>query len=296
MQHEVSEGFVRKVGRNYFMILTIDGQRKQRKTGSNDPDLATEMLAEWRAQAKMGLQQDTKLRYEQMRDHYLKSDKVVRGSTLRDLDIFFKNIRVSAITVDKMKEFRSWRESKEEEIERKAESLAKEVAWCLKKAGRVTAEQRESIEAEANAWVENGVKATTNKRLFILRAMFNRLAKDGKIRKADVPAFPIIAGVDNKRQGFLEKELPGILKKLPINLHPIVQFIYETGMRSGAASKITWDMVDRKLTEMHIPGHLLKNGEDLVLPLVDKGGKTLPCFEGTMNQHIIKRASLWSTV
>jgi hypothetical protein len=55
---------------------------------------------------------------------------------------------VAVITVDKMKEFRSWRESKDEEIERKAETLAKEIAWRLKKAGRVTAEQRERIETK----------------------------------------------------------------------------------------------------------------------------------------------------
>jgi integrase len=77
------------------------------------------------------------------------------------------------------------------------------------------------------------------------------------------------------------------LQKLSTNLHPIVQFIYETGMRSGAASEIIWDMVDKKLTEIHIPGHLLKNGEDLVLPLVDKNGKTLPRFGGTM-KHLRK--------
>jgi hypothetical protein len=29
MQHGISEGFIRKVGRNYFMILSIDGQRLQ---------------------------------------------------------------------------------------------------------------------------------------------------------------------------------------------------------------------------------------------------------------------------
>jgi integrase len=61
-----------------------------------------------------------------------------------------------------------------------------------------------------------------------------------------------------------------------------VIFIYETGMRSGAAAAITWGMVDKKLTEIHIPGHLLKNEEDLVLPLVDKTGKLLRCFEGTI--------------
>ena len=29
-QHEVSEGFTRKIGCNWFMILTVDGQRQQR--------------------------------------------------------------------------------------------------------------------------------------------------------------------------------------------------------------------------------------------------------------------------
>jgi integrase len=153
----------------------------------------------------------------------------------------------------------------------------------VKKEGKITDERRTKIEAEAKKWVENGVKATTNKRLSILRAIFNRLAKDGKIRKADVPHVPIWAGVDNKRRGFMEKEdLPRLLGKLPRNLHPLVIFIYETGMRSGAAAAITWGMVDKKLTEIHIPGHLLKNEEDLVLPLVDKTGKLLRCFEGTI--------------
>lgn len=283
VQHEISEGFLRRVGRNYFMILTIDGQRQQRKTGTNDPMAADEQLQEWKAQAKMGFTLDTRVRYESMRDHYLASGKVVPVAILRDLDMFFKDIRVSAITVDKMNEFRTWREGKEEEVERMEETLRKEIAWRVKKEGKITDERRTKIEAEAKKWVENGVKATTNKRLSILRAIFNRLAKDGKIRKADVPHVPIRAGVDNKRRGFMEKEdLPRLLGKLPRNLHPLVIFIYETGMRSGAAAAITWGMVDKKLTEIHIPGHLLKNEEDLVLPLVDKTGKLLRCFEGTI--------------
>ncbi len=282
-QHEISEGFTRKVGRNYFMILTIDGQKVQRKTGTNDPIAAYDMLQEWKAQAKLGFAVDTRLRYENMRDHYLANGKTVAAAILRDLDMFFKNIRVAAITVDKMNEFRAWREAKDEELERKADTLRKEIAWRVKKEGKVSAERRAKIEAEAKQWVENGVKATTNKRLSILRAMFNRLAKDGKIKKSDVPPIPIRANVDNKRRGFLEQEdLPKLLDKLPRNLHPIVTFIYETGMRSGAAGAITWGVVDKKLTEIHIPGHLLKNEEDLVLPLVDKTGKALPCFAGTV--------------
>jgi integrase len=287
VQHEVSEGFIRKVGRNYFMILTIDGQRQQRKTGTNDPENAQSMLDEWKAQAKMGFAQDTRLKYEAMRDSYLEhlkgENKMISGSILRDLNEFFKGIRIAAITVDKMKEFRRWRESKAEELERREETLAKEIGWRVKQVKKITEAQRQKIETEATVWVDNGVKATTNKRLSILRAMFNHMVDEGKISKSDVPSFPIVTGVDNKRRGFLEKEdLPKILTKLGANLQPIVTFIYETGMRSGAATELTWGMVDRKLTEIRIPGELLKNKEELVLPLVDKNGKTLPCFQGTM--------------
>lgn len=69
--------------------------------------------------------------------------------------------------------------------------------------------QAKKIAEEAKQWVMNATKATTNKRLTILWAMFNFMAKRGKIRKADVPSFPIVAGVDNKKRGFLEKaDLP----------------------------------------------------------------------------------------
>jgi len=50
------------------------------------------------------------------------------------------------------------------------------------------------------------VKATTNRRLTVLRAMFNFLVKRGAIQKSDVPAFPIANNVDNKRRGYLDTE------------------------------------------------------------------------------------------
>jgi len=63
-----------------------------------------------------------------------------------------------------------------------------------------------------------------NKRLSILRAMFNSLAKQGKIKRADVPAFPMAEGVDNTRRGFLEKEdLPKLLQALPKDLRAVVR-------------------------------------------------------------------------
>lgn len=289
MIHEISEGFIRKIGRNYYMILTIDGQRQQRKTGTSDPVVADDMLQEWRAQAKMGLTQDTRLKYEAMRDEYLASGKKIQESVQRDLDAFFKGMRISAIDVDAMERFRQFRESKAEVLEYKAEMIAKEIAWRTKKV-EVTEERAKIIKREATAWVENGIKATTNKRLVYLRAMFRHLAKRGKIKKTDVPFFPITTGVDNKRRGFLEKQdLPRILATLPGHLRLVVRFIYETGMRSGAAARITWDMINKECTEMHISGEIMKSGEDLVLPLVDNKGK--PLFDFVVDLRKMSRTS-----
>lgn len=293
MQHEVSEGFIRRVGQNYFMILTIDGQRQQRKTGTNDPDKAAEMLTEWREQAKAGIQGDIRLRYEAMRDTYVEvGGKHVAASILRDLDTFFKGIRLTAITVNKLDEFRTWRESLARVREYKQETLTKEIELRKQKAlkGRrkpLSVEETGKIEAEAKQWVENGTKATTNRRLTMLRAMFNFLVKRGTISKNDVPAFPMAPNVDNKRRGYLdESDLPKLLKEISPTLHPFVKFLYATGMRSGQATQLTWDMVDKNCTELHVPGELTKNGEDFTLPLVYKNGE--PIFEFVQD---IKRMS-----
>ena len=126
LQHEVSQGFVRKVGRNYYMILTVDGQRKQCKTGTNDADKAMEMLIEWRTQERAGIQADTRLRYEDLRDAYIKvGGKKPQESILRDLDTFFKNLSVTAITVTKITQFRAWRESLSRVAEYKQETIEK---------------------------------------------------------------------------------------------------------------------------------------------------------------------------
>ena len=292
MQHEVSEGFLRKIGRNYFMILTIDGQRQQRKTGTNDPDKAAELLTEWKAQAKAGVREDSRLRYEAMRDEYTQAGgKHVQASILRDLDAFFKGMRIAAINVKKLDQFRQWRESMDRVIEYKNETVAKEIELRRKKAGhkKLSADDVLKIESESKLWVENGVKATTNRRLTVLRAMFNFLVARGTIGKNDVPSFPIANNVDNKRRGYLDKQdLPKLLKEISSNLHPFVRFLYATGMRSGQAARLTWDMVDARCTELHVPGELTKNGEDFTLPLVYKSGE--PIFDFVKDIKRLSRA------
>ena len=103
MRHDVSEGFLQKVGRNYFMWLSVDGQKKRRKTSTDDIERATEMLAEWRAEERVGAASpDSKLRYETMRDIYLAGE----GSVPRDLDVFFKGMRIIAIDTKKLDKYR----------------------------------------------------------------------------------------------------------------------------------------------------------------------------------------------
>ncbi len=278
-QHDVSEGFIRLVGRNYFMRLVVDGQKKQRATGTNDPDKAAELLAEWRAEERAGIQTDTRQRYEAIRDHYIeKGGKAVQASILRDLDVFFKDIRIGAVTVKKLEQFREWRESQAQVLEYKAETVEKEIALRVMRATterrKLSASGREEITKAATEWVENGVKATTDKRLTILRAMFN-FAKERELID-DVPYFPILGTkVDNKKEGFFERDqFEKLVKRLPEHLHQFVNFLYATGMRSGQAAKLTWDMVSADNKTLTVPARLTKNKTDFSLPLTYQDGKT----------------------
>ena len=45
--------------------------------------------------------------------------------------------------------------------------------------------------------------------------------------------------------------------------------------------KLTWDMVDSKVTELHVPGELTKNGEDFTLPRVYRNDT--PMFDFVMD-------------
>ncbi len=288
LQHEVSQGGLVKAGRNYRMYLTVDGQKKFRKTGTNDLEAATEMLASWRKEEELGFQADTRLRYEKMRDEYLKSGKHVQGSILEDLDTFFKGIRLAAITTRKMKEFREWRESNAVVLKFKEMSIEKEIALRKLKLKKPSSEQITTIETEATAWVENGVKATTNRRLSVLRAMFGFMVKQQQISKKDVPYFPMATGVDNHRTGTVSDDtFDKILAEIPETLHPYLKLLNATGMRSGQAAQLTWDMVDPNCAVLSIPGAITKTKKPQTLPLRNKQGKPYEWSEWIVNakQH-----------
>jgi integrase len=270
---------INKAG-TYYAFLVIDGQKVRKTTGTKDLDEAMDFLTEWKAQVKVGVVHgDTRLRYEAIRDNYLTSGKHVQESVLRDLNEFFKNAYAAAITPAKVKKFREWRETQDRVIEYKEETLMKEFELRKLKAQnghskKLSPDQIAKIQVEARQWVENGVRATTNRRLTILRAMFNHAAKEELIKSTDVPAsFCLWENVDNVKQNkFTQEQFRAILDKMSSHLRPLLLFLYNTGMRSGQAKAMTWDMIDDK-DFLVIPGEFTKNGEPFPLPLVDEKGK-----------------------
>jgi hypothetical protein len=77
-------------------------------------------------------------------------------------------------------------------------------------------------------------------------------------------------------KGFLTQEkYEAIRNEMPENLRPLLQFLYVTGFRSGAAKLITWNMVawekrgNKKVaTELRIPEGFMKNKDPWSIPLV----------------------------
>jgi integrase len=186
--------------------------------------------------------------------------------------------------VKKLEQFREWRESQARVLEYKAETAKKEIALRMMKATTgprkpPSASEREAIQKAATEWVENGTKATTDKRLTILRAMFN-FAKERELIDG-VPYFPILGTkVDNKKEGFFERDqFEKLLQHLPEHLHQFVKFLYATGMRSGQAARLTWDMVSADKKTLTVPARLTKNKTDFSLPLTYQDGTTIKGFE-----------------
>jgi integrase len=276
------EGYVNRIGhKRFYMFLVIDGQKMRRPTGTEDQDEAIEKLNEWKAQVKVGVVSGSQLlRYEDVRENYHKFGEEPQKlkSHYRDLDQFFKRVPVSAITPTKIKQFRAWRESKPEVLEYQQQTFEKELALRKLRAEngsgkKLSPARLKEIETAAREWVKNATKATTNRRLGILCAMFNRAAKEELISKSDVPvSFCLWPNADNvKTNKFTEEQFEAITNKMSLHLRPFLLFLYNTGMRRGQAKAMRWDMVDENNSLM-IPGKYTKNGQPFPLPLADEDG------------------------
>ena len=103
---------------------------------------------------------------------------------------------------------------------------------------------------------EGDADATTRRQLGHLRFAFNRAWKLERINRNDIPPFELPD--DSKpRKGFLDPgDFATLREAMPEHLQPTVTFLYYTGCRTGAASKITWEMVSRDCTEIELPAEI----------------------------------------
>jgi integrase len=106
--------------------------------------------------------------------------------------------------------------------------------------------------------------ATIRNELAALRRMFTLAIQASKIAQA--PHVPSLR-VSNSRSGFFEMEhFLAVLKHLPVDLRPVVEFAYLTGWRRSEILGLEWRNVDFRAGEVRLDPGATKNGEARTFP------------------------------
>lgn len=123
---------------------------------------------------------------------------------------------------------------------------------------------REFVQKRLDDGVTND---TVNGSLRLLRRMFTLAHEDGKIQV--IPKIRLLK--DNPaRKGFLPKpQFDSLLAKFPLNLHPLILFLYYCGVRLGEAIQIEWKQVDLDAAMIRLEEDQTKNSEARIVPLPD---------------------------
>jgi len=108
---------------------------------------------------------------------------------------------------------------------------------------------------------------TVNGSLRLLRRMLNIAHEDKKIQV--VPKIRLLKS-SPARKGFLAKEqFDSLLSFLPVNLKPLVTFLYYCGVRLGEAEQIEWRQIDLGAALIRLEEDQTKNSEARTVPLPD---------------------------
>jgi integrase len=228
-----------------------------------------------------------KVTYENMRDHLIAifqrdgkaSLSVAKDGTSRLVGAKWLDKYFAGMTLDKMAD----RISKYPDFVKKQDDV--KATW-QERFDREQLFQRnvkkstpKAADKEAQRVADMAVNATVNRSWSTLRSMYGRFAEDfpKRLRVGEIPSMPRIAAgkADNVGQGFVTPDsYEKIYDAMPAALQPLTQFLYYSGMRSGAAKQITWNMVEwekvsgkQVAVDLKLPASLMKNREDYVLPL-----------------------------
>jgi|SRR5271156_1104756 len=249
---------------------------------------AEKLLAQEIAKKELEIRSDVltlnKITYENLRDNLIAAftrngqaslsvgrDGIARLVGVKYLDKYFAEMTLDTMAT-KLAGFYSFVE-KQEDVQ---------AQWKEKQAMReqfhryVGKMQPRVAKVMANEDADMARNATFNRSLSTLRSMYSQFAADfpKRLREGDIPTMPRISAEksDNVGKGFVTPEIfQKIHDAMPDSLQPLTQFLYVTGMRSGAAKQITWGMVEWKGSEavgLNIPAGLMKNREAYSIPLV----------------------------
>ena len=220
----------RKGTANLYIRYWQDGRQIQEAVGSPSEAEAEKMLQDRMSDSRKGavaVQDIKQLRYEDLRDSYLKvKPEQENYFGLQYLDSFFKDMRVDRITAQVIENFIEHRREEDEVSD-----------------------------------------PTIRRNLVCLRAMFNLARKKGQLGLRDVPYFSMPADSDAAGEYIEPESFSKVLAELPSDLQPFFSFMYATGCRLGAAQKITWDMVNASCDVLNLPGLITKTKKPLLIVL-----------------------------
>lgn len=130
----------------------------------------------------------------------------------------------------------------------------------------VTRITTDSARAFAQKRLADGAKnGTVNGSLALLRRMLSIAHEDGKIQVK--PKIRLLKP-GPARKGFLPRErFDTLLAHIPINLKPLITFLYFCGVRLGEALQIEWSQVNLDEALIRLEEEQTKNGEPRTVPL-----------------------------
>jgi integrase len=115
---------------------------------------------------------------------------------------------------------------------------------------------------------EGDADATIRRQLGRLRSAFHRAQELDLLTDSHIPTFSLPKDSD-ARTGFMDiEDFLKFRQQMPERLRLTVTFLYYTGCRSGAAAKITWQMVSKDCSEIEMAGKIMKSGKPHTIPLV----------------------------
>jgi integrase len=151
--------------------------------------------------------------------------------------------------------------------------------WPLTKInGRAAAAFRDARRADVRAKAKkagNEVNeftgnAVVNRSLALLRRMLQLAHEDDGVNGINLPTVPVIKKFPEPpaRDGFItEKQFPILLANVATKFQPLIQFLFDTGVRIGEATQIEWKQIDLATRVVSLKSTQTKNKTSRRVPL-----------------------------